>query len=170
MIGILNRWRQFGRRYFWSHLLLGMVAAALGVPQNLTEIANQTALPNASSSLNRLNFTRSDFNRLLVLQKAHGLPTFNVDYWQDSLRNVVQHLSFSSLLPQSVDIRQQNTSNIASVPSWQMASAALLIDAPKQPTTISDTPHLTFALSDQNHPRFWLAHVKGIRAGPVLFI
>ena len=100
MIGILNRWRQFGRRYFWPHLLLGMVAASLGVSTNLsqTELAS---VPNASSSVNRLNIGSTGLTNLALLQ-AHRRPAFGVDYWQQhALRTVIRHLSFA-LAPQVV--------------------------------------------------------------------
>lgn len=92
MIGILNRWRQFGRRYFWPHLLLGMVAATLGASSNLSGAPDQAALPNTSSSLNRQNSANGTFTSLALLQDAHRRPTFSVDYWQQhALRTIIRH-------------------------------------------------------------------------------
>lgn len=174
MIGILNRWRQFGRRYFWPHLLLGMVAATLGVPQNLSGCPEQTALPSNSSSVNRQNSASGAFNSLALLQDVHRRPTFGVDYWhQHALRTVIRHLSFA-LAPQVVYARAQETEAQAAEP-LQVAQAqlallstlnALLTHEPKPPTIVRDTRHAVLPPFAQHQAGLWLAQVQGIRAGP----
>lgn len=175
MIGILNRWRQFGRRYFWPHLLLGMVAATLGVPQNLLDTSDQTSLPSASSSLNRQTSANSAFNNLALLQEAHRHPTFGVDYWhQHALRTVIRHLSFA-LAPQTVYARVPDVEVDAAEPPLQAVQLALLstlnallMHESKPPTIIRDTNHPIVPSLAQHQPGLWLAQVQGIRAGPAL--
>ena len=176
MIGILNRWRQFGRRYFWPHLLLGMVAATLGASSNLPGAPDQAALPNTSSSLNRQNAANATFNSLALLQDAHRRPTFSVDYWQQhALRTVIRHLSFA-LAPQAVYARVQE-SEAEAEPPLQVAQLALLstlnallTHEPKPPTIIRHTHHEVLPTLARHQTGLWVAQVQGIRAGPAALV
>ncbi|MDN5679551.1 MAG: secA translation cis-regulator SecM [Ewingella sp.] len=171
MIGILNRWRQFGRRYFWPHLLLGMVAASLGVSTNLsqTELAS---VPNASSSVNRLNIGSTGLTNLALLQ-AHRRPAFGVDYWQQhALRTVIRHLSFA-LAPQVVyTVTPEVVADEAEPLHIQQLALlvtlnSLLTHEPKPPVIIRQTKQPLILSTHQHQPGLWLAQVQGIRAGPI---
>jgi len=171
VIGILNRWRQFGRRYFWPHLLLGMVAASLGVSTNLsqTELAS---VPNASSSVNRLNIGSTGLTNLALLQ-AHRRPAFGVDYWQQhALRTVIRHLSFA-LAPQVVYTATPEVVADEAEPLHIQQLAllvtlnSLLTHEPKPPVIIRQTKQPLILSTHQHQPGLWLAQVQGIRAGPI---
>jgi len=175
VIGILNRWRQFGRRYFWPHLLLGMVAASLGLPTLLPGSAEQDALSTPSSSLNRLDQASAGQIYLLRLQEAHRRPSFNVDYWQQhALRTVIRHLSFA-LAPQTVYTRTQEAAPEPAQP-LQVEQLALLntlntllTHEPKPPTIIRRTQYALISASAEHDTGLWVAQVQGIRAGPIFF-
>ena len=174
MIGILNRWRQFGRKYFWPHLLLGMVAASLGVSTNLsqTELAS---VPNTSSSLNRLNIGNTGLSNLALLQ-AHRRPSFGVDYWQQhALRTVIRHLSFA-LAPQVVYTAAPEVVAEEAEPLHVQQLAllvtlnALLTHESKPPVIIRRTQQPLLTTSSSHQTCLWLAQVQGIRAGPITLI
>lgn len=171
MIGILNRWRQFGRRYFWPHLLLGMVAASLGVSTSLTQ-TDLAAVPNTSSSLNRLNIGSTGLTNLALLQ-AHRRPAFGVDYWQQhALRTVIRHLSFA-LAPQvaytaapEVIIQEAEPLHVQQL-ALLVTLNALLTHESKPPVIIRHTRQPLILSTHQHQPGLWLAQVQGIRAGPM---
>ncbi|WP_188473551.1 secA translation cis-regulator SecM [Hafnia psychrotolerans] len=171
MIGILNRWRQFGRRYFWPHLLLGMVAASFGVSTNLTQ-TELAAVPNTSSSLNRLSIGSTGLTNLALLQ-AHRRPAFGVDYWQQhALRTVIRHLSFA-LAPQvsyttapEIIIQEAEPLHIQQL-ALLVTLNALLTHEPKPPVIIRQTRQPQILSTHQHQPGLWLAQVQGIRAGPL---
>ncbi|CAO95809.1 secA translation cis-regulator SecM [Erwinia tasmaniensis] len=162
MIGILNRWRQFGRRYFWPHLLLGMVAASFGLPQ--ASAHDGTTLAETSArSLNIGSATRID--RLVMLQESARRSSFSVDYWhQHAIRTVIRHLSFS--LTPSVSTVAATVPLEAHKLALLDTLNALLTHEARPPVIIRHTTQRQVSSSPRHHIGLWLAQVCGIRAGP----
>ena len=148
-----------------------MVAASLGVSTNLsqTELAS---VPNASSSVNRLNIGSTGLTNLALLQ-AHRRPAFGVDYWQQhALRTVIRHLSFA-LAPQVVYTATPEVVADEAEPLHIQQLAllvtlnSLLTHEPKPPVIIRQTKQPLILSTHQHQPGLWLAQVQGIRAGPI---
>ncbi|PWC21746.1 secA regulator SecM [Brenneria roseae subsp. roseae] len=166
MIGILNRWRQFGRRYFWPHLLLGMVAASLGLPTGLNEAQDLASLPNSASSVSRQNNVSLSLTDLVALKEAHRRSSFSVDYWhQHAIRTVIRHLSFALTTPQQIDAQQADE-----LPSHSLVLLdtlnALLTREEKAPTAVHQTGRVSLFPPTRHQTGLWLAQIQGIRAGP----
>ncbi|MBV4365728.1 secA translation cis-regulator SecM [Erwinia sp. BNK-24-b] len=156
-MGILNRWRQFGRLYFWPHLLLGMVAASFGLPH-----ASGDTLPEtASRSLNINSSVRFDSLALLQVRRA----SFNVDYWhQHAIRTVIRHLSFT-LTPVSTVVEQASPLDVHQLALLDTLNALLTHEA-RPPAIVRYTAQQQTSATPRYQPGLWLARVQGIRAGP----
>ncbi|MDI9220412.1 secA translation cis-regulator SecM [Pantoea sp. EA-12] len=164
MIGIFSRWRQLGRRYFWPHLLLGMVAASLGLPA-CAQSAEPTATDSPISSLFVGNAVH--FDHLIRLQESARRPNFNVDYWhQHAIRTVIRHLSFSMTPPAEAEAEQ--AAPLAAQKLALIDSLQALLTSPAQPALALDAQK-TPGHHDLSIPTSadWQAAIHGIRAGPL---
>jgi len=147
-----------------------MVAASLGVSTNLSQ-AELASVPNASSSVNRLNIGSTGLTNLALLQ-AHRRPTSGVDYWQQhALRTVIRHLSFA-LAPQvsytvtpEVVVLEAEPLHVQQL-ALLVTLNSLLTHEPKRPVIIRQTKQPLILSVHQHQPGLWLAQVQGIRAGP----
>ncbi|WP_192457941.1 secA translation cis-regulator SecM [Musicola keenii] len=167
MIGILNRWRQFGRRYFWPHLLLGMVAATLGLPaNNFTESREASSQANSTSAISRHNVSYFSLTDLEALKDTRRRSPLTTDYWhQHAIRTVIRHLSFA-FTPHETVVQQEVEASLHHQVLLDTLNALLMREA-KQPVSplLSVVPPI-FSMPYQSG--IWLAQSMGIRAGPLV--
>ncbi|MBS0848478.1 secA translation cis-regulator SecM [Citrobacter sp. JGM124] len=165
MITILNRWRQFGRRYFWPHLLLGMVAAGLGLPALSGNTEPGVSAATSTTGHNTLRQVR--FDSLILLQENTRRASFNVDYWhQHAIRTVIRHLSFA-MVPQALSISDQNEPLKAQHSALLDSLSILLTQEGKPPVLVRHTARQTLSEADIFNTVTWIRQLQGIRAGPL---
>lgn len=162
-MSIFRLWRQLGRRYFWPHLLLGMVAASVGLPAGLNNAQVSMLLPPAEhKSGNTSKMAGSLHHSALQVSKRHGW--YGVDSWQTGVvfPGMVRHFSFS-LVPQIFAVHP---------PSLPLTEVSLPLTIPSPVLTARNLLPLMLSmlaghLSVQGFaPASWLSQVCGIRAGP----
>ncbi|EKT55918.1 secA translation cis-regulator SecM [Providencia sneebia] len=175
-MGILNLWRQFGRRYFWSHLLLGVVATGIGMPAILSALSEGQHAQFNTSSVNRQNQAVSAYDNLFAQQspqRSSSSSSYSVNYWQQhAVRNVIRQLTFAFSTTENDDANQQDEKNNSLLAPQIMLDTLYAMLAQRSLQWNENIALLSnryiYPLVISYQPAIWIAQVHGIRAGPVL--
>ncbi len=175
LMGILNFWRQLGRKYFWSHLLLGVVATGVGLPTILNALSDSQHTQVNSSPVNRQSQAVNAFDNLFAQQNSQrsssSSSSYSVNYWQQhAVRNVIRQLTFAFSATEDDDV------NTAAEETEQLIVPQLMLDTLyamlAQRSLQWDESVIQFSHYNYPHiiayqPAIWIAQVHGIRAGPL---
>lgn len=169
-MGILNRWRQFGRCYFWPHLLLGVVAASIGAPSNLSGLPQQVSLSVASLNVKRINSTIPGVGQLVLLSQVSNRPLQNLNPWQQfAIRNYLTRLVVVFPQDELTSDTIKNNSEDGKILISHLAlldSLSILFSSNLKTIAVISMLLPIESISIQPTVGLWLAKVHGIRAGP----
>lgn len=174
-MGILNLWRQFGRRYFWSHLLLGVVATGIGMPAILNALSEGQQTQFNSSSANRQNQAVNAFDNLFAQQspqRSSSSSSYSVNYWQQhAVRNVIRQLTFAFSATEDDDAHQQDELKSPLFAPQIMLDTLYAMLAQRSLQWSDNVAQITcyvYPVFVSYQPAIWVAQVHGIRAGPAV--
>lgn len=172
-MGILNLWRQFGIKYFWPHLLLGVVATSIGMPGILNALSDAQQTQFNSSSINRQNQAVNAFDNLFAQQspqRSSSSSSYSVNYWQQhAVRNVIRQLTFAFSISEDDDANQQDEKKgplLAPQVMLDTLYAMLAQRSLQWSDSFAQTDHYAYPHFVAYQPAIWVAQVHGIRAGP----
>ncbi|OBU05245.1 hypothetical protein AYY18_08550 [Morganella psychrotolerans] len=166
---ILNLWRQLGRRYFWCHLFIGIVATGFGLPAVLT--GGDVTTAGTGTTQNRQSQALSVFDSIFLQTSSPARTSQSVNYWQQhAVRNAIRQISFAFSGPEdaSEDNLPVKNRHAASAQNMLAALHAILTKSPALPVyhpavmpqeILADNPVPSFSVQ-------WIARTGGIRAGP----
>ncbi|HGN0868362.1 protein translocase subunit secM [Providencia alcalifaciens] len=174
-MGILNFWRHLGRRYFWSHLLLGVVATGVGLPTILNALSESQQAQVNSAPANRQSQAVNAFDNLFAQQnsqRSSSSSSYSVNYWQQhAVRNVIRQLTFAFSATEDEDTDKSKLQKETLFAPQLMLDTlyAMLAQRSLQwdVATTQASEHI-YPLFTVYQPAIWVAQVYGIRAGPFI--
>jgi len=167
-MNILDLCRHFGKRYFWPHLLLGIVTASIGIPTTLAKVTENMShtsqlLPHYQQNL--------ALDHLIAASKYRIFYNFGANYWhKHALRNMIRQLTF---VFSAQETQKQLDANLSA--HNKPISLYNMLDTLYSMINLSvfhpNEQNFSYLLTQSSYhvtyqTALWVAWGQGIRAGP----